>query len=61
MLRNGYDVIFPQWVLRFGRNSVAVMQKNVKITGKLSKSKVDFQYGGRLFLKNGSNYISAVN
>ena len=22
-LENGYDVIFPQWVLRFGRNSVA--------------------------------------
>ena len=20
---NGYDAIFPQWVLRFGRNSVA--------------------------------------
>ena len=23
ILRNGYDVLFPQWVLRFGRNSVA--------------------------------------
>jgi len=22
ILRNGYDVIFPQWLLRFGRNSV---------------------------------------
>ena len=23
ILINGYDVIFPQWVLRFGQNSVA--------------------------------------
>jgi len=39
------------------------MQNNVQITSKWSKSKpkVDFQYGGRLFFKNGSNYISAVN
>jgi len=26
-----------------------------------SKPRVDFQYGGRLFFKNGSSYISAVN
>jgi len=39
------------------------MQNNVHISGKWSKSKpkVDFQYGGRLFFKNGSSYISAIN
>jgi len=39
------------------------MQNNVQIWGIWSKSKpkVDFQYGGRLFFKNGSTYISAVN
>jgi len=39
------------------------MQNNVQISGKWSKSKpkVDFQYGGRLFLKNGSSYISAID
>ena len=39
------------------------MQNNVQISGKWSKSKpkVDFQYGGRLFFKNGSSYISAIN
>ena len=38
------------------------MQNNVQISGKWSKSKpkVDFQYGGRLFFKNGSS-ISAIN
>jgi len=25
------------------------------------KTEVDFQYGGRLFFKNGSSYISTVN
>ena len=36
---------------------------NVQISGKWSKSKlkVNFQYGGRLFFKNGSSYISANN
>jgi len=39
------------------------MHNNVQISGKWSKSKpkVDVQYNGRLFLKNGSSYISAVN
>jgi len=39
------------------------MQNNVHISGKWSKSKpkLDFQYGGRLFFKNGSSYISAIN
>jgi len=41
----------------------SLMQNNVHISGKWSKSKakVDFQYGGRLFFKNGSSYISAIN
>jgi len=39
------------------------MQNNVQISGKWSKSKpkVNFQYGGRFFFKNGSSYISADN
>jgi len=39
------------------------MKNNAQISGKWSKSKpkVDFQYGGRLFFKNGSSYISAIN
>jgi len=39
------------------------MQSNVQISAKWSKSKpkVDFQYDGRLFFKNESSYISAVN
>jgi len=41
----------------------SLMQNNVQISGKWSKSKpiVDIQYGGSLFFKNGSSYISAVN
>ena len=41
----------------------SLMQNNVQISGKWSKSKpkVDFQYGWRLFFKNGSSYISAIN
>ena len=40
-----------------------LMQNNVQIWGKWSKSKpkVNFQYNGRLFFKNGSSYISANN
>jgi len=40
----------------------SLIQNNVHISGKWSKSKpkVDFQYGGRLFF-NGSSYISAIN
>jgi len=39
------------------------MQNNVQISGKWSKSKpkVDFQIGGRLFFKDGSSNISAIN
>jgi len=42
---------------------VSLMQNNVQISGKWSKSKpkVDFLYGGRLFFNNGSSYISAIN
>ena len=42
----------------------SLMQNNGQISGKWSKSKpkVNFQYGGRLFFKNGSSYnISANN
>jgi len=39
------------------------MENNTQITMKWSISKPDeeFQYGGRLFFKNGSRYISALN
>jgi len=39
------------------------MQNYTPITAKwsISKPEVEFQYGGRLFFKNGSSYISAVN
>ena len=48
----------PIWT-KFG----ILMQNNVQISGKWSKSKpkVDFQYGRRLFFKNGSSYILAAN
>ena len=41
----------------------SLMQNNGKISGEWSKSKpkVDIQYGGLLFFKNGSSYISAIN
>ena len=41
----------------------SLMQYNGQISGEWSKSKpkVDFQYGGLLFFKNGSSYISAIN
>jgi len=41
----------------------SLMRSTVRIFGKWfkSKQKVDFQYGGRLFFKTGSSYISAVN
>ena len=41
----------------------SLMQNNVQMSGKWSKSKpkVDFQYGGHLFCKNGSSYILAIN
>jgi len=39
------------------------MQNTMQITAKWSKWKpeVEFQYGERLFYKNGISYISAVN
>ena len=39
------------------------MQNSMQITAKWSRSKpeVEFQYGGRLFFKNGSSNILAVN
>ena len=39
----------------------SLMQNNGQISGKWLKSKPkDYQYGGLLFFKNGSNYISAI-
>jgi len=48
----------PIWT-KFGN----LMQNNIQITTKWSRSKpeVEFQYGGPLFFKDGSSYISAVN
>ena len=39
------------------------MQKNMQITANwsVSKPEVEFQYGGRLYFKNGNSYISAAN
>jgi len=39
------------------------MQNNMQITANWSRSKpeVEFQYGGRLYLETGNNYISAAN
>ena len=39
------------------------MQNNMQIMAKWSRSKpeVKFQYGGRLYFKNGNSYISAAN
>jgi len=41
----------------------SLMQNSMLVTAKWSWSKpeVEFQYGGRLFFKNESSYISAVN
>jgi len=57
-LHHIFAVGAPIWN-KFG----SLMQNSVQISGKWlkSKPKVDFQYGGRLFFKNGSSYISAVN
>ena len=40
----------------------SLMQNNMQITANwsISKSEVEFQYGGRLYFENGS-YISAAN
>jgi len=57
ILRHISVVGAPIWT-KFG----SLIQNNVQILAKWSKSKqVDFQYGGRLFFKKGSSYISAVN
>jgi len=39
------------------------MQKNMQITANwsVSKPEVEFQYGGRLYFKNGNSYISAAD
>jgi len=39
------------------------MQNNMQIAANWSgsKSKVEFQYGGRLYFETGSSYISAAN
>ena len=64
-LENRYDVIIPQCVVRFGRNSAPWCRftRRFRITAKWSRSKpeVEFQYGGRFFFQTGSSYISAVN
>ena len=59
ILRNGYVGIFQQWVLRFGRNSVAYMR--ITANWSTSKPEVEFQYGGRLYFENGNSYISVAN
>jgi len=48
----------PIWT-KFG----SLMQKKHADYGEMVeiKPEVEFQYGGRLFFKNGSSYISAVN
>jgi len=53
--RHIYALGAPIW-MKFGR----FMQNIMRITAIWSKSKpeVKFQYGGRLFFPNGSNYIS---
>jgi len=40
-----------------------MMQNNMQIAANWSRSKseVEFQYGGRLYFKTGSSYISAAN
>jgi len=37
------------------------MQNKMQITGKWSRSEVEFQYGRRLFFQTRSRYISAIN
>jgi len=63
ILRNGYDVIFSQKMVRYGRNSVAWC----RITRGL-REVIEIETGSRIpicerlfFFKNGSCYISAVN
>jgi len=62
ILKNGNDVIFLQWVLGFGRNSVARCRMKCKLRKAIEiKTQFQFQYGGRLFFETRSCYISATN
>ena len=61
MLKNGNDVIFLQWVLRFGRNSVAWC----RMTGQL-REVVEIKTGSRIpiwwaFVFPNQKHISAIN
>ena len=51
------------YMLRFGQNSVAWcrIMCRFRTNGRNRKPIIDFLYGGRLFFKNGSSYISAIN
>ena len=62
-LENGYDVIFPQWVLPTWTKFGSLLQNNMQITANWSRLKpeVEFQYDGRLYFETGSSYISAAN
>jgi len=51
------SAVAPSILTKFG----SLVQNNGQISGKWSKSKVDFQHGGLMFFKNGSSYISAIN
>jgi len=53
-----YDVITPLRLARFG-----LIQNSTQITAIWSKSQreEEFQYGGRLFFKTGSRYISVMD
>ena len=57
----GMTSYFRSGCFDFEKKIGSLMQNNVHVSGKWSKSKVDFQYGGRLFFKNGSSCISAIN
>ena len=60
---NGYDVIFLQWVLRFGRNSVAWCRIMCifRANGQNRNRKLISNMADVCFFKNGSSYISANN
>jgi len=52
-LKNGYDVIISAVVAPIWTTFGSLMQNNMQITAKWSRSKpeVKFQYGGRFFSK----------
>ena len=63
-LENRYDVITLPWMIRFRWNSVCRWKTTCRWQWKgqnRSKSGVEFQYGGRLFLETGSSNISAMD